>query len=362
MNMDLKPSRPQPIAASTHRDVPCIHTRQPAQSEVVLVWRQAVRGSSANNTCVVPLGKTWEQRAPLTGQQIVEATQGMAPFEGLAVSIGDSACNADLAFAVPRTTCRARVIPDYIFSAWPSVGIASFDSTARELALLAKRSVPRPVCGWAGTTSTSKARVAAVALMRRNPGVFALHEVKPLKVIDARRRLSLGEQVGQWSCLVDLVGGGYSGRVPLLLHTGRPLLYVERQVRAFYDSGPDAIKPWKHYVPAKADLSDLVEKARWILEHREEAQRIAAQGQAHALQHLTRAAAIAAMRARILEVVAQRPHSPHPREPASRDLKTERVASKLNSKPYNKADPCASVRTIARRRACLRSRSPVRSV
>ena len=63
-----------------------------------------MRGSSTNNTCVVPLGKTWEQRAPLTGQQIVEATQGMAPFDGLTVSIGDSACNADLAFAVPRTT------------------------------------------------------------------------------------------------------------------------------------------------------------------------------------------------------------------------------------------------------------------
>ena len=311
-------------------------------------------GGGANNTCVVPLGKTWEQRAPLTGQQIVEATQGMAPFDGFTVSIGDSHCNTDLAYAVPHTTCRARVIPDYIFSAWPSVGIASFDSTARELALLAKRSVPRPVCGWAGTTSTSKSRVAAVALMRRNPDVFALHEVKPLKVIDARRRLSLGEQVEKWSCLVDLVGAGYSGRVPLLLHTGRPLLFVERQVRAFYDSGPDAIEPWKHYVPAKADLSDLVEKARWILEHREEAQRIAAQGQAHALQHLTRAAAVAAMRARILDVLAQR--KPHRREPASRERKTERVANKPHYKAEPVApvaEPCASARTIAKRRACF---------
>lgn len=315
-----------------------------------------MRGSGANNTCVALLGKTWEQRAPLTGQQIVEATQGLAPFDHLEVNVGDSGCNSDLAFAVPRATCRARIIPDYVFSAWPSVGIISFDSSARELALLAKRSVPRPVCGWAGTTSTSQARRAAVAVMRRNPGVFALHEVKPLKVTETRRRLSLGEQVGQWSCLVDLVGGGYSGRVPLLLHTGRPLLYVERQMRTFYDSGPDAIEPWTHYVPAKADLSDFVEKARWILEHYDEAQRIAARGQAHALQHLTRTAAIAAMRARILEVIAQRPQ--RRREPDRREHKAERTTIKATP------DSCALARTIARRRACLmtRSRTPVRPV
>ena len=353
------------LAASTWPSAACHQPPHRQQSQTLLVWREPVPGSSSNNTCVVPLGWTWEQRAPLAGQQFVEATEGLAPFDQLTVGVGDSACDDhDLAIAVQHPRCRARVIPDYIFSAWPSVGLASFDATARELAALgAKSQASTNVCGWAGTTRTSPARIAAVAVMRQHPRLFALHEVKPLKVADPSRRFSWESQVREWSCLVDLVGGGYSGRVPLLLHTGRPLLYIERTVRTFYDTPPHAIQPWKHYVPVRADLHDLVAKAQWVVDNPAEARRIGLKGQEHAQRYLTRPAAIAAMRGRFLEALQRRRESPPslegpslpplaPIEPKQPVRPRQPLAVQPRPPSRTSGDPCAAARTLDSRRKC----------
>ena len=43
------------------------------------------------------------------------------------------------------------------------------------------------------------------------------------------------------------------------------------------------IKPWIHYVPVRADLSDLLEKIAWCRGNLDECRRIAARGQAFAM-------------------------------------------------------------------------------
>ena len=313
----------------------CQHPPMGPQSEVLLVWRD-----TDNNTCVVALGKTWEQRAPLTGQQMVEATAGLPPFGYLRIGIGDFACDdVDLAYAVPHERCRARPIPDYIFTAWPTVGIASFDAASHELARIGGTAARSRVCGWAGTSSVNKARGAALAIMRR-PRLeprFAVHDVKPLKVTSASRRVSLAEQVQNWSCLVDVVGRGYSGRVPLLLHTGRPLLYVERAVRSFYDTPPHAIEPWTHYVPVRADLSDLEERAAWILTHPDEAHQIARAAQAHARRYLTRDAAISALRSLLLQALADQSSRAEPSNGEKAEPPRHAAPSIHSSRPHTLA-------------------------
>ncbi|GGF69570.1 hypothetical protein GCM10007301_31550 [Azorhizobium oxalatiphilum] len=45
----------------------------------------------------------------------------------------------------------------------------------------------------------------------------------------------------------------------------------------------DALVPWVHYVPVKADLSDLAEKIEWCRSHPDACRQIAADGQAFAL-------------------------------------------------------------------------------
>ncbi len=41
----------------------------------------------------------------------------------------------------------------------------------------------------------------------------------------------------------------------------------------------DRIKPWEHFVPVQADMTDLAEKVDWVRSHDREAEEIARRGQ-----------------------------------------------------------------------------------
>jgi Glycosyl transferase family 90 len=80
---------------------------------------------------------------------------------------------------------------------------------------------------------------------------------------------------------IDGRSNAWSGLFQKLL-TGSPLLKVASPAgyRQWYY---DALEPWINYVPVMSDMSDLVEKARWVLTHDEAAHRIGRQGQALAM-------------------------------------------------------------------------------
>ncbi|XP_045412613.1 protein O-glucosyltransferase 3 isoform X2 [Lemur catta] len=54
---------------------------------------------------------------------------------------------------------------------------------------------------------------------------------------------------------------------------------VLKQDSPYYEHFYLALKPWKHYVPVKRNLSDLLEKVKWAKENDEEAKKIAKEGQ-----------------------------------------------------------------------------------
>eukprot|EP00966_Prymnesium_polylepis_P099128 2295838-Prymnesium_polylepis.1 len=102
-----------------------------------------------------------------------------------------------------------------------------------------------------------------------------------------------------------------------MLFTGRPILYAarsrilshecENELRCTQVNGSDAVvtnqtiadwtedpramaqvvTPWVHYVPVKEDLSDLLDKVRWVQAHREEAQQIADNALTYAQTYLS---------------------------------------------------------------------------
>ena len=45
---------------------------------------------------------------------------------------------------------------------------------------------------------------------------------------------------------------------------------VLKQDSPFYEHFYSKLEPWKHYVPLKRDLSDVVEKVQWARDHDEE--------------------------------------------------------------------------------------------
>ncbi|XP_057624750.1 protein O-glucosyltransferase 3 [Chionomys nivalis] len=54
---------------------------------------------------------------------------------------------------------------------------------------------------------------------------------------------------------------------------------VLKQESPYYEHFYVALRPWKHYVPVRRNLSDLLEKVRWAKENDDEAKKIAKEGQ-----------------------------------------------------------------------------------
>ncbi|XP_055919879.1 protein O-glucosyltransferase 2-like [Eupeodes corollae] len=82
---------------------------------------------------------------------------------------------------------------------------------------------------------------------------------------------------------LNIDGTVASYRFPYLLG-GDALVF--KQVSPFYEHFYSKLVAYKHYVPFKRDLSDLLEKIKWAKENDERAKEIAAAGRAFALEHL----------------------------------------------------------------------------
>ncbi|XP_075448459.1 protein O-glucosyltransferase 3 isoform X3 [Ascaphus truei] len=54
---------------------------------------------------------------------------------------------------------------------------------------------------------------------------------------------------------------------------------VLKQASPYYEHFYTALKPWKHYIPIKRNLSDLIERIQWAKENDDEARTIAKEGQ-----------------------------------------------------------------------------------
>lgn len=72
-------------------------------------------------------------------------------------------------------------------------------------------------------------------------------------------------------------------RVPIILAAGCVLLLQHEWKQFFYPG----LQPWKHYVPIRTDVSDLLDRYSWLEDHPAEAEAIASAGHAFAMRFLT---------------------------------------------------------------------------
>ena len=66
------------------------------------------------------------------------------------------------------------------------------------------------------------------------------------------------EQVGRWGLLLDVEGNGWSARLKVLLHSGRPVLVADRPWREFWF--PEFVA-WEHYVSGSGGISRILRSA-----------------------------------------------------------------------------------------------------
>ncbi len=148
---------------------------------------------------------------------------------------------------------------------WPQVGIPNAETMMSEL-LAADAPYEDDRMFWIGA-NTHPSRVELCRIGRANPRWLdtELMEWDPTAAGGQRsksRQVSIPDHA-KYKYLIDCEGGGerggYSARIKWLMATGRPLFLVQRQ---YVEHWHEDLRPWVHYVPVKADLSDL-------LDHRE---------------------------------------------------------------------------------------------
>jgi hypothetical protein len=92
------------------------------------------------------------------------------------------------------------------------------------------------------------------------------------------------EEQSKYRAIIDIEGYGYSGRTKILLHTGRPLLLVDRLL---WDWPMHLLIPWIHFIPVNQNLSNLIEQAEWIFNNKEKADEIGRNALEFAKIHFT---------------------------------------------------------------------------
>ena len=267
-----------------------------ANRNMVVLWK------GRRGLCALDLGgPETRHRSMLRVVEAADATMGLPTFGPLLVHTGDQpVCTPEApwrAYAFCSSACHLDVaVPDPVFGGWPEVGIHDYDETCRAVAAAGAAPAERPVAGWVGSLGTHPIRGELHRIGAAHPAQLEVRQVEwgPRNAEGAQlgtatgTHLTLADQVGRWSALVDVEGIGYSGRLKVLLHAGRPVLVQDRPWHEWWE---DDFRPMEHYIPVQRDLTDLLDRVRWVQAHREEAAAIGAAGQDLAQRRLTSAAA-----------------------------------------------------------------------
>lgn len=161
--------------------------------------------------------------------------------------------------------------PGHTFHKWNLLP-DTFEETTKKIANEGQKSPIIDKIGWYGNISTTSEAPEGHTRLKLKEIADSLPDF--FEVVNASKTAhkTLPELVRDYRYLIDVGGNGYSGRVKYLLFSGRPLLMVDRLYVEYFHS--DLI-PYVHYIPVKMDLSDLLEKERWMRENEGKCQEIA---------------------------------------------------------------------------------------
>ena len=197
-------------------------------------------------------------------------------FEGRlgAISFGDAPPDQSWAERFELSFCTTKMIgvpaPCLPFPCphslrWPDIGVQNSELLLEEL-LMARSPYKDERIFWIGA-ETHPTRRALRDLALENPGIFDIELMEwtrgPGNISRSKtRQVSIPEH-RDYKYLVDCQGYGYSGRLKWLLASGRPVFVVDRrEVEHWHEN----MKPWVHYIPVSADLSDLLQNYKRVEE------------------------------------------------------------------------------------------------
>jgi hypothetical protein len=250
-----------------------------------------LRGYETRNESVLPLLAAAERDHDVAEFAPVMVHTGDRPLNG-----GDPSWRS-LAFARADDFSDIAV-PDFLFDGWPQVGLGDYEHAGATAGAAGAGPAQTMRLGWIGNCDTNPIRWRLHELGAAHAELLDVEHVSWVTTPGSERlstvagnQLTLAKQVARWGLLIDVEGNGWSARLKLLLHSGRPLFVQDPPWQEFFW---DELEPMTHFIPVRRDLGDLVDQVRWAIQHPERAQEIGRAGQAFARTRLSRAAAVRA--------------------------------------------------------------------
>jgi hypothetical protein len=234
----------------------------------------------------------YETRNPSTFWCIQKADEkfNWKDFDKILIHTHDRGTNND-DYNYSKPIDYDRTVPDFNFHSWPQVGIDDYEQFVKEIDESGLNAYKMNKVGWIGCSDTHIIRKKLLEIGDQHKELFDIFDMNWIREnkgnirLEGTRYISTPDLVKQYSMLIDIEGGGYSGRLKHLLWSHRPLLLVDRPHKEFFFQ---FLKGWVHYIPVKRDLSDLVEKTKWCLENYDKALMIADNAYRFSKLYLTR--------------------------------------------------------------------------
>ena len=180
--------------------------------------------------------------------------------------------------SVPALEEHVVAIPDY--RACYDVESYAFYETPDHCRTAAETPWEDPRIVWKGNITSDNSRSWLQILAERNPDILYVDDPvnnKELSFIPMT-------EFAKHKYLLDIRGYGWSDRLKILLQLGRPIFLVDRPFMEWYT---DKLVPWEHYIPVREDMSDLIERYRFMEEHPEKYDEIVRNMKQFAEDHLS---------------------------------------------------------------------------
>jgi hypothetical protein len=150
-----------------------------------------------------------------------------------------------------------KAFPCFFFDSYPEVGVNNYSALINSFIDTKPKSNK---IGWIGAPMTQcRSKFCSISKDKNfcEAIINTWNRSDPNRLFaNTPTYLTYQQQVDRWKYLIDFRGCGWSARTKVLLNTPRIVFIADRIYKEFWYEN---IKPWEHYVPVKADLSDLEE-------------------------------------------------------------------------------------------------------
>lgn len=186
--------------------------------------------------------------------------------------------------------------PDFTFDKWLECGIDEYNIAIKKIIDGGNNKYIVEKLFWTGNLNTQPLRYELLRLGNLFENKL---EIIPMDWIrkfhkgsmhDFTKYTSLEDHT-KYKYLIDCGARGFSGRLKFLLYTNRPLFLVNRDENKqeyFYNK----LIPFKHYIPVKEDLSDLILQLEWAENNYADAIAIADNAREFAIENLNKKSVI----------------------------------------------------------------------